>query len=60
MEAADSVNKTNGTKKGEKVWKNENKPDFGTLSDLKVVSASSSLAGPFIARNFAEYGTDGV
>lgn len=42
------------------MWKNENKPDFGTLSDLKVVSASSSLAGPFIATIFAEYGADVV
>lgn len=42
------------------MWQNANKPDFGTLSDLKVVSASSSLAGPFIATIFAEYGADVV
>lgn len=42
------------------MWKNNNKPDFGTLSDLKVVSASSSLAGPFIATILAEYGADVV
>lgn len=40
------------------MWKNEAKPEFGTLSDLKVVSASSSLAGPFIATIFGEYGAD--
>lgn len=40
------------------MWKNRNKPDFGTLSDLKVVSASSSLAGPFAATIMAEYGAD--
>lgn len=42
------------------MWKNKNKPDFGLLSDLKVVSASSSLAGPFIATIFGEYGADVV
>lgn len=42
------------------MWKNENKPEFGALSDLKVVSASSSLAGPFIATIMAEYGADVV
>ncbi len=40
------------------MWRNKNKPEFGTLSDLKVVSASSSLAGPFIATVLAEYGAD--
>lgn len=42
------------------MWKNKSKPEFGTLSDLKVVSASSSLAGPFIATIMAEYGADVV
>ncbi len=40
------------------MWKNQSKPEFGTLSDLKVVSASSSLAGPFIATIMGEYGAD--
>lgn len=40
------------------MWRNESKPEFGALSDLKVVSSSSSLAGPFIATIMAEYGAD--
>ena len=42
------------------MWKNQAKPDFGLLNDLKVVHASSSLAGPLGPTFFSEYGADVV
>ena len=42
------------------MWKNESKPEFGLLNDLKVVHASSSLAGPLGPTFFSEYGADVV
>lgn len=41
------------------MWpKNPNLPEFGVLSGLKVVHASSSLAGPLGPTFMAEYGAD--
>ena len=40
------------------MWKNQAKPEFGLLNDLKVVHASSSLAGPLGPTFFSEYGAD--
>lgn len=42
------------------MWGNKDLPEFGVLSGLKVVHASSSLAGPLGATIFAEYGADVV
>ncbi len=42
------------------MWHNEALPEFGVLSGLKVVHASSSLAGPLGPTIFAEYGADVV
>ncbi|WP_417143190.1 CoA transferase [Raoultibacter massiliensis] len=42
------------------MWHNKALPEFGVLSGLKVVHASSSLAGPLGPTIFAEYGADVV
>lgn len=38
--------------------KNSERPLFGNLSELKVISASSVIAGPFLCALFAEQGAD--
>ena len=42
------------------MWHNEALPEFGVLSGLRVVHASSSLAGPLGPTIFSEYGADVV
>lgn len=42
------------------MWGNEKLPEFGVLQGLKVVHASSSLAGPLGPTIMAEYGADVV
>ena len=38
--------------------KSADRPIFGNLSELKVISSSSVIAGPFICGLFAEQGAD--
>lgn len=40
------------------MWKNNNLPEFGTLSGVKVVHATQSTAGPFGVQMLADYGAD--
>ncbi len=42
------------------MWKNPKLPEFGNLSDLRIVHASNSLAGPFAVTILAEYGADTI
>lgn len=40
------------------MWKNNNLPEFGTLSGVKIVHATQSTAGPFGVQLLADYGAD--
>lgn len=40
------------------MWKNPNKPEFGSLDGLKVVHSAASMAGPMGATMLADHGAD--
>jgi L-carnitine CoA-transferase len=42
------------------MWKNPNKPSFGTLDGLKVVHSTTNMAGPMGATLLADHGADVV